>query len=101
MAVVITDGGRKPLSVPDRLAAPAEERAQAFSTLVAFAGRYTFSGDKVIHHVQVDAMQNRVNADQVRFVTFLEKEKRIILRTPPVLRGGVQQTLELVWERVD
>jgi len=101
MSVVITEGGRKPLSIPDRLAAPIEERAQAFATLVAYAGPYTFAGDKVIHHVQVDAMQNRVNGDQVRFVTFLEKDKGMILRTPPISRGGVQQTFELVWQRVE
>jgi CubicO group peptidase (beta-lactamase class C family) len=80
------------------LAPPAEERAQAFSTLVAYAGTYTFTGDKVIHHVEIDALQNRVGSDQVRFVTL--QGNRLILKTPPISRGGGQQILELVWERL-
>ena len=33
MMAIISDDGRKPLSVPDRVAAPAEERAQAYSSI--------------------------------------------------------------------
>lgn len=98
MSVIITDDGRKPLSVNDRLAAPLEERAGAFSTLIAYAGTYTLSGDKVIHHVEIDALQNRVGSDQVRFAKF--EGDRLVLKTPPIMRGGVPQTLELVWERL-
>ena len=47
MMAIISDDGRKPLSIADRVAAPAEERAQAYSTFMAYAGRYTFSRDKV------------------------------------------------------
>jgi len=52
LMVIITAEGRKPLSVNDRIAAPATERAEAFATMVAYAGRYTFTGDKVVHHVE-------------------------------------------------
>jgi len=97
MSVIITDDGRKPLSLSDRLAAPQEERAQAFSTLVAYAGTYTFTGDRVVHHVEIDALQNRVGSDQVRLVTL--QGDRLTLKTPAILRGGEQQVLELVWER--
>jgi hypothetical protein len=58
MMAIITNGGRKSLSVRDRVSAPAEERAKAFSTMVAYGGRYTVEGDEVIHHVEVAAMQN-------------------------------------------
>src|SRR5262252_825609 len=68
MAAVIAEDGRKPLSVADRVSAPIEERARAYSTFSAYAGRYTFTGDKVIHHVEVASLQNWVNTDQVRFV---------------------------------
>jgi len=98
VSVIITDDGRKPLSVNDRLAATAEERAAAFATLVAYAGTYSFTGDKVIHHVEIDAMQNRVGSEQVRSVTL--QADRLILKTPPVMRGGESLTLELVWERI-
>ena len=98
MSVIITDDGRKPLSLNDRLAAPQEERAQAFSTLVAYAGTYTFTGDRVVHHVEIDALQNRAGSDQVRFATL--QGDRLTLKTPAILRGGEQQVLELVWERL-
>jgi hypothetical protein len=61
MMAIISDDGRKPLSIADRVAAPAEERAQAYSTFMAYAGRYTFSCDKVVTHVEVASLQNWVN----------------------------------------
>jgi len=69
MMVTIAFDGRKPLSVNDFITAPVEERAQAFATFVAYAGRYTFAGDKVVHHVEVASLQNLVHTDQVRLVT--------------------------------
>jgi hypothetical protein len=64
MMAIISDDGRKPLSVADRIAAPAEERAQAYSTFMAYAGRYTFTCDKVVHHVEVASLQNWVNTEK-------------------------------------
>jgi hypothetical protein len=100
MMDIITNGGRKPLSVPDWVSAPAEERAEALITMVAYAGRYTVSDDKVVHHVEVAAVQNWVGIDLVRTIVKLEG-KRVTLRTPPFLKGGVQTTEELVWERMN
>ncbi len=98
MAVVIAEDPREPLSVDDKLAAPAEERARAFSTFSAYAGRYTLHGGKVVHHVEVASMPNRTHRDVVRFVQL--EGNRLRLRTPPMSRGGAMLTLELVWERV-
>jgi hypothetical protein len=100
MMDIITNGGRKSLSVPDWVSAPAEERAEALVTMVAYAGRYTVSGDKVVHHVEVAAVQNWVGTDLVRTIVKLEA-KRVTLRVPPFLKGGLQITEELVWERVN
>lgn len=97
MMAIISDDGRKPLSIPDRVAAPAEERAQAYSTFMAYAGRYTFTCDKVVHHVEVASLQNWVNTDQTRFVTVVDN--RLHVRNAPQLRNGVMVTLESVWER--
>jgi hypothetical protein len=68
MSVVITAEARKPLSVNDRVSAPAEERAEAFATLIAYAGRYTFTGDKITHHVEASWMPNQVGTNLVRSV---------------------------------
>jgi hypothetical protein len=97
MMATIAFDGRKPLSVNDFISAPAEERAQAFATFVAYAGRYTFTGDKVVHHVEVASLQNLVNTDQVRLVTL--KGDRLSLRTPSSPVGGVSHDAELVFER--
>ncbi|HZP62552.1 MAG TPA: lipocalin-like domain-containing protein [Terriglobales bacterium] len=96
MMAIISDDGRKPLSIPDRIAAPSEERAQAYSTFMAYAGRYTFTCDKVVHHVEVASLQNWVNTDQIRFVAL--ENNRLHVRNAPQLRNGVMVTLESVWE---
>jgi lipocalin-like protein len=98
MMAIISSTGRKPLS-GDRISAPAAERAEAFATFFAYAGRYSLEGDKVIHHVEIASVQNWVNTDMVRMVTF--ENNRIILRTPPLSVGGKLQTTVLVWERVN
>lgn len=97
MAAVISHGRRKVLS-GDRISAPVEERAQAFATFFAYAGRYSIAGDKVLHHVEVSSVENWVNTDLGRSVTF--EYDRIRLTTPPLSVGGVIQVTELVWERV-
>lgn len=99
MMAIISDDGRKPLSVADRVSAPAEERAQAYSTFMAYAGRYTFTCDKVVHHVEIASLQNWVNTDQTRFVTV--RGNRLFIRNTPQLREGVTVTLESVWERLN
>ena len=101
MMAIITNGGRKPLSVNDWVAAPASERAEAFATMIAYAGRYTLSGDKVIHHLEVASLQNVVGADLVRTIVKFEGN-RVTLRTSPFLKGGLQiASQELVWERMN
>jgi lipocalin-like protein len=97
MSAVISYGGRTPLS-GDRTSAPANERADAFNTFLAYAGRYTTAGDRVTHHVEVASFQNWVNTDLIR--TVRHDRDRITLRTPPTSVGGVTRTTELVWERV-
>jgi hypothetical protein len=98
MMAIISDDGRKPLSIADRIVAPAEERAQAYSTFMAYAGRYTFTCDKVVTHVEVASLQNWVNTDQTRFVTL--QGNRMFVRNTPMLRAGVMVNIESMWERL-
>ena len=97
MIAMISYGGRKPLS-GDRISSPAAERADAFATFFAYAGRYSVNSDKVVHHVEISSVQNWVNTDMVRLVKF--DGDRITLRTPPLSVGGTTQATDLVWERV-
>ena len=92
---VISYGGRKPLSMGG---GKIEEQAEAFKTFLAYAGRYTLSGDKIMHHIEVSSVQNYVDRDLVRTIKF--EEDRITLTTPPTPVNGKIQTLELVWQRV-
>jgi hypothetical protein len=85
MMAIISDDGRKPLSIADRVSAPAEERAQAYSTFMAYAGRYTFTCDKVVTHVEVASLQNWVSTDQTRFVTL--QGNRMFVRNTPMFEG--------------
>jgi len=97
MAVMVSYSGRKPLSA-DPFLTSIEERAEAFTTFFAYAGRYTLTGDKVIHHVEVSSLQNFVGTDLVRLIKI--QGDRIILVSPPMSINRKTQTLELVWERI-
>jgi hypothetical protein len=56
--------------------------------MTAYAGRFTFTGNKVIHHVEAASMPNDVGST-------LEREI-----AKPYLRGGMMvHSQELTWER--
>jgi hypothetical protein len=93
VSVVISYGGRKHLS---GLPSP-QEQAEAFKTFLAYAGRYTFDGQQITHHVEVSSIQNFVNRDLVRTVKF--EDDRIVLVAPPSSVNGKIQTVELTWGR--
>jgi hypothetical protein len=98
MSAIISADGRKPMSTGDRFAAGAEERAAAFSSFLAYAGTYTLTGEKVVHHVQAAWLQSWVGTDVVRSVT-MQRDK-IVLRTESREVRGVSQVGELTWQRV-
>jgi hypothetical protein len=66
---------------------------------VAYAGRYSFSGDRVVHHVELSLFPNWVGSDQQRSVELAGD--RLILSARPLLLAGKPQVPRLVWERVD
>jgi hypothetical protein len=95
VTALISYDGRKSLSPGGgRL----EEQAEAFKTFLAYAGRYVFDGDKVIHHVDISSIQNYVGRDLIRNVKF--QGDQIVLITPPTRINGEVQTVELIWQRV-
>lgn len=66
MAALISYDERKPLSAADWLAAPSHEQADAFTTFVAYGGRYALADGRVTHRVEVASVENWVNTDLVR-----------------------------------
>ena len=97
VTALISYSGRKPLSGGGGARAQ-EEQAEAFRTFLAYAGRYTFSGDKVTHHIEISSIQNYVDRDLVRTVKF--ESDRIVLVTPPTPVNGKVQIIELTWHRL-
>ena len=93
VSALISYGGRKPSAL-----ASVEEQAEAFKTFFAYAGRYTFSGEQIVHHVEISSIQNYVNKDLVRRAKF--DGDRITLITPPTMVNGKMQTVELIWQRL-
>ncbi|MGB3652371.1 MAG: lipocalin-like domain-containing protein [Rivularia sp. (in: cyanobacteria)] len=77
---------------------PIEERSQAFSTFNSYAGSYTLDGNKVIHHVEIASIPNRVGKNLTRI--FKLDGNRVTLTTPPSKSDDAQK-FELMWERVE
>jgi hypothetical protein len=98
MSVLISHGGRKPLFQGGPTPPTTEQAAQAFSTFVAYAGRYTLKTDEVIHHVDISFIPDWVGTDQIRKIK-LEGE-RLVLSTPPMSTGGKIMTIEFIWQRL-
>lgn len=95
IVAVISYGGRKLLSGS---VAAVEEQAEAFKTFFAYAGRYTLTGEKVTHQIEISSIQNYVGRELVRSVRF--QGDRIVLVTPPTPVDGKVQTVELTWQRL-
>jgi hypothetical protein len=91
---LISYGERKLLSV----ASKTEEQAEAFKTFLAYAGRYTLSGEKVTHHIEISSIPNYVGKDLVRNIKL--DGNQIVLITPPTLVNGKVQAVELTWQRL-
>jgi hypothetical protein len=100
MSAILTLDDRKPLSVSDFISAPTKERAEAFASMTAYAGRYTLTGDEVVHHVEAASMPNDVGSDLKRLVK-LDGDRLVLLVAKPYLRGGIMvRSQELIWKRL-
>jgi Lipocalin-like domain len=97
-SVTISRRDRAEFAAGDLLSGTTEEKTRAVEGFVAYAGRYTFHGDRVIHHVELSLFPNWVGSDQERWVELAED--RLTLSASPLLLAGRQQIPRLVWERV-
>jgi hypothetical protein len=97
-SVMISRAGRTAFTGNDLPSGTVEEKARAVEGFVAYAGRYTFYGNRVVHHVEVSLFPNWVGSDQERFVELVED--RLTLSAGPLLLAGRRQVPRLVWERV-
>jgi hypothetical protein len=98
-SVTISRRGRAGFAAGDLLGGTTEEQARAVEGFVAYAGRYSFHGDRVVHHVELSLLPNWVGSDQQRWVEL--SGDRLILSARPLLLAGQLQVPRLVWKRVD
>jgi hypothetical protein len=99
MSAVVA-AARRPISTDSAGAASIEEQAMLFRRSVAYAGRYSLTGDGVTHHVEVAADPTWIGKDQHRFTRF--EGERLIITTPSIPTAAAPSSLVfvLVWERV-
>jgi lipocalin-like protein len=97
-SVMISRAGRPGFAAGDLLGGTMEEQARAVGSFVAYAGRYSWHGDQVVHHVELSLFPNWVGSDQERAVEL--SGDRLTLSASPLLLGGKRQVPRLVWERV-
>lgn len=95
MAVHVMAANRPTLNANSPLAATPAEQAQAFQTFTGYCGTYTYSGDRLIHHVHISAFPNWTGGDQYRDVKF--DGNQVTLSTLP---APDQPLVTYIWERL-
>jgi hypothetical protein len=97
MSVVITEGGRKPLAGD---VATESEAAALFRAAMAYAGTYTYQGDRVLHHIETATMITWSGQTQTRLVHL--EGRRLRLSTLPSKDPftGESSVRRLFWERL-
>ena len=99
MAVQVLNPNRPKLSTQDPLAAPEAEIRTAFGEFTAYYGTFSVNAAKktITHHIEAALLPNWSGTTQERHFEF--DGTRLSL-SGPLLIGGVQGTVNLVWERL-
>jgi hypothetical protein len=94
MAVMMTATDRSKLDTDDPVGGSVEERAGAYSSCLAYVGRYRVEGQSVIHELETSLYPNWSGTSQVR--PFLLDRQRLVLQ---VLDADGKPTNEISWRR--
>ena len=79
---------------------PNAEKASCLDRMVAYSGRFTIDGRRLLHHVDSCWIPNWEGRDLVRLPSFPTPEQ-LLLCTEPVPQGGRARPMqEVLWERV-
>ena len=98
MTGILVAEGRKRLG-PSAFSGSVEDQAEAYKTMISYAGSYTLTDTGVIHHVEVAWVESWVGVDQVRF-TKLDGDTLAITTPPfPTPPDGKLSVITLVWKR--
>ena len=77
-----------------------EERIKLFSTMISYAGTYTFDAEKVVHHVDISWNQNWTGTDQVRFYKLDGNTLTITSALSRNFTDGREGRSILMWEKL-
>ena len=79
--------------------ASVEDRARAYASYLAYAGRYTVRGDTLVISPELSLYPQLLAEEQVRHVVFRAGD--LVLRTPSLRFRGAVGVHELRWRRDD
>lgn len=97
MIAQISTGDRRDLPSDDLFSGSDAERAEAFSSYLAYCGSYEVTGDVVVHRVAMCSFPNWVGTEQTRHFELIGEQ--LTLRTPPIEVGGKLLVHEVFWRR--
>jgi hypothetical protein len=101
MVALMAPADRPPFGSDDLTGGTPDEQARAFSTFVAYAGRYRIEGDAIIHTVETSLFPNWVGTVQRRRWTLSDDGGTLTLESPPIALREVTRRQRLTWTRVD
>jgi Lipocalin-like domain len=97
MAVTMIASNRPTMPDNDPLGGEVGQRAEAYSTCMAYMGTYELRDDEVVHRIDVSLYPNWAGDEQVR--RFTCAGNTLVLRTPPVHGASGTVVNELAWAR--
>ena len=99
MAVQLMNPNRPGFTSDDPLVTSEAEVRAAFGGYTAYYGTYSVNPDEqtIMHHIEAALLPNWVGADQRRHFEF---DGKYLTLKGPLLLGGVQGVVSLVWERL-
>ena len=99
MAVQLMNLKRVRFTSDDPMVTSEAEVRAAFDGYTAYYGTYSVNPDQqtIVHHIEAALLPNWVGTDQRRDFEF---DGKYLTLKGPLLLGGVQGTVSLVWERL-
>jgi hypothetical protein len=99
MAVQLMNPNRPGFASDDPLVTSEAEVRAAFGGYTAYYGTYSVNPDErtIVHHIEAALLPNWVGAHQQRLFEF---DGKYLTLNGPLLLGGVQWVVSLVWERL-
>jgi lipocalin-like protein len=99
MSVQLAAANRAELATASALGGAEDERADAYSSYVAYSGEYWLDGDVVVHRVRMSLYPNWVGREQRRSVEL--SGDRLVLQTPSAAAGGQTYVNRVSWSRAE